>query len=117
MVDKQFKFLLTMCDFIQKVEKMGYKMTMGEGYRPPELAKLYASEGRGIANSLHTKRLAVDLDAFSGDVYLDGSSDSHIPILTKIGELWESLNPLCAWGARFSRKDYNHYSFMNEGVK
>lgn len=117
MVEKQSKFLQTVAIFIQKSTEMGYQLTLGEGWRPPELAQLYAKDGRGISNSLHCQRLAIDLNAFSKGIWLDGSQDWQIPLLTQLGKLWESLDPLCAWGGRFERKDYNHYSFTNNGVK
>lgn len=117
MIDKQSKFLQTISIFIPKVAEIGYQMTLGEGWRPPELARLYEEDGRGISNSLHCHRLAIDLNAFSNGKWLDGSQDWHIPLLTQIGKTWESLDPLCAWGGRFAKKDYNHYSFMHNGVK
>lgn len=119
MVEKQSNFLKTIASFIQKANEAGYQLTSGEFWRPPELANLYAQQKRGIKNSLHIQRLAADINAFKDGKWLDGSQGWHIPHLEILGKLWESLNPLCAWGGRFSKyeKDYNHYSFEHNGVK
>jgi D-alanyl-D-alanine carboxypeptidase-like protein len=117
MVEKQAKFLQTVAIFIQKATEMGYLLTLGEAWRPPELAQLYAKDGRGISNSLHCIRLAIDLNAFSKDQYIDGSQAWHIPLLNQLGKLWKSLDPLCAWGGDFKIKDFCHFSFENDGVR
>lgn len=119
MVEKQAKFLQTVAIFIPYSTKLGYLLTLGEAWRPPELADLYAKDGRGISNSLHCIRLAIDLNAFKNGVYLDGSEAWHIPLLSRLGTLWKSLDPFCAWGGDFAQKekDYNHYSFKHNGVK
>jgi len=48
----------------------GYQLTAGELYRPSEQAALNAAKGSGIAHSLHTQRLAVDLQLFKDGTYL-----------------------------------------------
>lgn len=88
----------------------GYEMTFGEAYRTPEQAALNAKSGKGIAKSLHTDRLAIDLNLFRDGVYLT-NSEAHRPL----GEFWESLDPLCTWGGRFG--DGNHYSITYNGKK
>lgn len=117
MVEKQSEFLKTVAIFILKATEMGYQLTLGEAWRPPELAKLYAEQGKGIERSLHIDRLAIDINAFKDGKYLDGREAWQIPLLTQLGKLWESLDSQCAWGGRFVRKDYNHYSFEHKGVK
>ena len=88
----------------------GYELTFGEAYRTPEQVALNAKNGSGIANSLHTKRLAVDLNLFKGGEYLKEGLD-----YTPLGEHWESLGG--SWGGRFSRPDGNHFSLEHEGVR
>lgn len=117
MVEKQARFMRMIALFIQKAYEKGYLFTAGEFLRPPEIAKIYAQQKRGITNSLHWKKLAADLNAFYKDEYLNAKKDWHIPHLTVLGELWESLDPDAAWGGRFSKKDYNHYSFKHDGVR
>jgi hypothetical protein len=117
MVEKQARFVKTVSIFIQKATKEPYSFTFGEAFRPENVAEMYDSVGKGIKNSLHCKRLAIDLNAFYYDDYLDGHMEWHIPHLKKLGELWKSLDPEAAWGGDFKRKDYNHYSFEHNGVR
>lgn len=86
----------------------GYEVTVDWCYRPPEVAAYYASLGIGIRNSLHTLKLAVDLNLFKDGVWLSDTKD-HEPI----GVFWEGLHPLCRWGGRFG--DGNHYALFHEG--
>lgn len=107
---KQKLFTHLVAKLIEFVYSQGYELTFGEAWRPPETAAIYAKQGKGIKNSLHTKRLAIDLNLFKGDVYLTKSEDYK-----PLGEFWEGLDPLCRWGGRF--KDGNHFSIEHEGVK
>lgn len=89
-----------------EMEKQGFKYTFGEAMRSPEQAEIYAKSGKGICNSLHCQRLAIDINLFNekGE-FLDKSSD-HAPF----GKFWESLNPTNRWGGNFKeRADGNHY--------
>lgn len=90
----------------------GYRIRGGELWRPPETAALMAAKGAGIANSLHTQKLAIDLNLFRGGSWLT-SSEAHRPL----GVFWKSLHPLCRWGGDFSKPDGNHYSIEHEGVQ
>lgn len=91
----------------------GFELTFGEAYRTPEQAALNAQKGSGIANSLHTQRLAVDLNLFRDGIYLTDSA-SYKPL----GNFWKSLDPDCCWGGDFvSRPDGNHFSITYNGVK
>lgn len=117
MVEKQARFVKTVAKFIDKATEMGYLFTFGEALRPPEMAEIYARQGKGITNSLHWKKLAIDLNAFYDSQYLNAEQKWHIPHLENLGKLWESLDADCAWGGRFSKKDYNHYSFRHNGVR
>jgi D-alanyl-D-alanine carboxypeptidase len=87
-------------------------VTWGEAYRTPEQAALNAQSGKGIANSLHTKRLAVDINFFIDGIYQTDSAAYQV-----LGTYWKSLNPLCRWGGDFSKPDGNHFSIEHEGVK
>lgn len=99
---------------INQALKLGFKVRIGEVERSQEQAKANAKSGKGIANSLHLKRLAVDIHLFKDGKYLT-STKSHEPL----GVWWEGLGkkmglPLC-WGGRFG--DGNHYSHEWQGVK
>lgn len=91
----------------------GYELTWGEAYRTPEQAALHAAAGKGISNSNHTRRLAVDLNLFVNGEYRTDSRD-HEPL----GLHWEAMSTpelQCCWGGRFG--DGNHYSVEHLGVK
>lgn len=98
---------------IQKAYELGYELTYGDAFRDPRLAQLNADQGKGISNSLHSQRLAVDFNLFKGGVFLTASSDH-----AQLGAYWKSLHPLCRWGGDFKPKpDGNHYSMEWGGVK
>lgn len=90
----------------------GYKLTFAEAYRTPEQAALNAQKGTGIAKSLHTSRLAIDLLLFKDGVYLTKSEDYK-----PLGERWKQMNPLCCWGGDFDKPDGDHFSITHNGVK
>jgi hypothetical protein len=106
--EKQRKFAGMVGQLIVWAYENGYELTLGEAHRPPELAELYAKQGRGIRNSLHTQKLAIDLNLFINGKY-QTRTDSHRPL----GEYWESIGG--TWGGRFG--DGNHYSLEHGGVK
>lgn len=105
---KQSLFVRLVARLIQFAVSQGYELTFGETYRSPEEAARLATLGKGIVNSLHTQRLAIDLNLFKDGVYLS-STESHRPL----GEWWEAQHRLCRWGGRF--KDGNHYSVTHGG--
>ncbi|MEG0056775.1 M15 family metallopeptidase [Hafnia sp.] len=109
--EKQQLFVSLIAQLIMWANDKGYRLTFGEAYRAPEQAKLNAKSGAGIANSLHTQRLAVDFNLFVNGEYKTKTED-YLPL----GEYWESLGG--AWGGRFkSRPDGNHFSLEHNGVR
>lgn len=90
----------------------GMELTFSEAYRTPEQAALNAQKGTGISNSLHTKRLAIDLNLF-----LDGVYQTDSEAYRALGEHWKTLHPLCRFGGDFSRQDGNHFSLEYQGVR
>lgn len=106
--EKQRIFPPLLAHLIQHIYSRGYQVTMGEAWRPPEMALIYARTQKGTLNSLHISKLAVDLNLFKDGKYLDKSEDHK-----EFGAYWESLHPLCSWGGRFD--DGNHYSLTHEG--
>ena len=109
---KQQLFTLMVSKLITWAYANNYTLTFGEAYRTPEQAALNAKAGKGISNSLHTKRLAIDMNLFIDGVYRIASEDYK-----PLGEYWESLGNGAAWGGRFSKPDGNHFSLSHEGVK
>ncbi len=74
-----------------------YSVTFGETYRTPEQAEFYAKSGKGIKDSLHCKRLAMDLNLFDENgKYLEAKKDYE-----PFGVYWKSLNPANRWGGDF----------------
>ena len=86
---------------ILHAEALGYEVTFGDAYRDPRVKY-------GAKNSLHRKRLAVDLNLFKNGRWLKTTA-AHRPL----GEYWESIGG--TWGGRFD--DGNHYSLTHGGVK
>ncbi|EFH7152476.1 M15 family peptidase [Escherichia coli] len=109
--EKQQLFTVMISRLIMFAEQQGYGLTFGEAWRTPEQAKLNASKGSGIINSLHCQRLAVDFNLF-----INGEYQSTTEAYRQLGEYWESLGG--TWGGRFrSRPDGNHFSLEHNGVR
>lgn len=112
--EKQSVFARLVSLLILEAEAQGFEVTIGEVYRSPEEAERLFKLGKGIKNSLHTLKLAVDINLFKNGVYLS-STDSH----RSLGEWWEGLSTppdiICHWGGRFG--DGNHYSVGHAGRK
>lgn len=105
---KQSLFVRLVARLIDHATELGFELTFAEAYRSPEEAKRLEKLGKGIANSLHTQRLAIDLNLFKNGRYLT-STEAHRPL----GEWWEQQHALCRWGGRF--QDGNHYSLTHGG--
>lgn len=94
---------------IAHVYESGSALTFGDAYRDPRVTY-------GHQNSVHRKRLAVDLNLFqlvNGVWLYRTDTESHRPL----GEWWEQRHVLARWGGRFTPADGNHYSFEWDGVK
>lgn len=103
--DKQKEFALYTAKLITYIFSQGYTCTLGEALRTPEQAMIYAKNGKGILNSLHCKRLAIDLNLFSPEgKYLEDTASYE-----KFGVYWEKLNSENRWGGRFPKPDGNHF--------
>jgi len=105
--EKQQIFALNFAKLVIYIYEKGFACTYGEAFRTDEQAEIYAKSGKGIKNSLHCSRLAIDLNLFSapGGDYLSATEDHK-----QFGEYWESLNPKNRWGGRFN--DGNHYEMQ-----
>jgi hypothetical protein len=120
LTDEQAIFTLNAAKLILYIYQKGNKCTLGEAFRPRETAELYSKEGIGIKNSLHTDRLAVDLNLFtaSGEYLTDGLH--YAPF----GAYWKTLSPYNKWGGDFKSSqessksvvigDYNHFEMVKE---
>lgn len=111
--EKQRIFTMNIGKLIAWAYANGFELTFGDAYRDPRLAALNASEGKGIKNSLHTRRLAVDFNLFKESVYL-AKSEAYKPL----GDYWKSLEPRNRWGGDFKPvPDGNHFSCEDGGIK
>ena len=93
--------------FLVHIYESGYEVSVDWAYRPPEVAAYYAQIGVGIRNSLHIKKLAVDLNLF-----LDGKWLRDTEAHKGFGDWWEAQHPLCRWGGRWH--DGNHYEVRDD---
>lgn len=98
-------FALNIAQLIVAIFKHGFTCTLGEAWRTPKMAEIYAKQGKGIKNSQHCIRLALDINLFKDGQYLTNSS-AHKPF----GDIWESMCPNNRWGGRY--KDGNHYEML-----
>lgn len=105
LVDEQNDFLMDVASLILKADEMGYKVTAGELFRTPEQQKIYVETGRSKTfNSMHLKRLAIDLNIFKDEKLCT------VKEIEPLGEFWESLNEKNRWGGRFKTlKDGPHF--------
>lgn len=90
---------------IQRAEQMGLEVAGGELVRDPRIAALNAEAGKGIANSVHTLGLAIDLHLYRDGKYCTATADH-----ADLGAWWKQQHPLFRWGGDFRRADGNHYS-------
>jgi hypothetical protein len=82
--------------------RTGYEVTLGEAWRPQWVAEEYHNQGKGIRNSLHCERLALDINLFK-DGNLAGEADHK-----RLGEAWKQLHTSNRSGSDF--KDFGHLS-------
>lgn len=111
--EQQRLFVRLVGDLIAYAYASGYELTFGDAYRDPRLAALNAAQGKGIANSLHSQRLAIDFNLFKDGVWLQKTED-----FAALGAHWKTLHPLCCWGGDFKTiPDGNHFSMSYGGIK
>lgn len=125
---EQWEFLKDLGKLIGKAEELGMVLTGDELERSeveawinslPTGSTLIAQDphgselhfwnpvgASGIQNSLHRKRLAIDLN-----LIINGQLASSVDDYRPLGEYWKSLNPLNRWGGDFvhPRPDADHF--------
>ncbi len=113
--DLQQEFAQAAALLIQQAAKLGYGVTLGEAWRTPQQAQLNAQAGIGVANSLHTQRLAIDLNLFVDGVY---QADDSKGCYSALGAWWKQMGPNYRWGGDFKPLvDLDHYSISPDGVR
>src|ERR1017187_4152680 len=99
--EKQSIFSQNVAKLIQYAASIRFDVTLGESWRSAEQAAIYAKEGKGIIDSLHCKRLAIDLNLFDENgIYLTNEAPYKM-----LGDYWVALHPLNRWGGIFKRVD------------
>lgn len=106
--EQQSLFTFNVSKLIQYINTHEFHVTFSDAYRDPEAAAIYAKQGKGIVNSLHCKRLAIDLNLFD----LDGTYLVDNKFYEQFGVYWESLHDRNRWGGKFARKDGNHFEMQ-----
>ncbi len=107
LITAQAEFLIHVGQLVQFATKQGFVVTGGELYRSPEQQEIYIKTGRSkTMNSLHLRRLAIDLNFFRA-----GRLTYDREMLAPLGAFWESLHPLNSWGGNgVSLVDTPHFS-------
>jgi hypothetical protein len=111
LLDQQILFPPLVARLIDWAYSVGYTLTFGEAWRSPQEAAINAQTGAGITNSLHTQRLAIDINLFKDGVLLESVEDYR-----PLGEFWLTLHPLARWGGNFAKPDADHFSLTFDGV-
>ena len=87
-------------------------MIGAELHRTKEQAELYAAQGKGVINSVHRLKLAIDLFRL-----VDGRVSWAYKHYAPLGEQWKSMHPDARWGGDFASRDCVHFSFEHKGRK
>ena len=103
--DQQAIFAQNVALLINYICNRRYSCTLGEAWRTSEQAELYAQQGKGIKDSLHCKRLAIDLNLFFPNGELITKTEDYEPF----GIYWEKLHAYNVWGGRWVHKDSDHF--------
>jgi hypothetical protein len=107
---KQVRFTKTLGKFLVWCADNGFQVIAAELFRTPEQAAIYAKQGKGIKNSVHTKKLAVDLFLLK-DGKITWNTEDYRPL----GEKWISMDTDARWGGVFKNRDAVHFSFTHGG--
>lgn len=110
--EQQSLFARLAAELIVWAYAQGYEITLSEAWRSPEEAEVQAKRGAGIAHSLHSQRLAIDLNLFRQGQLL-AAKDDYRPL----GEKWKSMHELARWGGDFTRVDADHFSLAWGGME
>ena len=98
-------FTQNISQLILKANSLGINLTFGEAFRTEYQQREYLRTGKSkTMNSNHLKRLAVDFNFF-----INGRLVWEHPLITELGEYWESINEKNRWGGNFSFKDTPHF--------
>ena len=109
LLQTQQLFSFHVMQLLKYIYDKNYTCTLADAYRCPEMAALYYAQGKGINDSQHCKRLAIDLNIFNANNnLLTEKADYEI-----FGKYWENLDQHCRWGGRFTKLvDCGHFEMQ-----
>ena len=109
--EKQELFMRLLPRLIDKAHELGFEIRGGDlerNYRA--FGYIGEKKGYGRRNSNHKLKLAIDLNLFKDNQFMQETKDHE-----ELGIWWEQQDDLCCWGGRFD--DGNHYSLFHNGNK
>lgn len=116
---KQIVFTKYLAHLLIKFYEDG--ICLGEAWRSEETCALYAKEGKGIKNSAHLNRLAIDL-LLKKDGQISTDKNDYLPL----GIYWKKLPIIfpasisieTVWGGDFQTlNDPFHFSIEHNGIR
>lgn len=113
---KQVLFTKHVILLLQFIFNQGTNVTLGEVWRSPEQAEWNYEHHLGIIQSLHCKRLAIDLMFHE----MDGSYIKDPKRYEAAGKYWESLHPDNRAGVFFKHGivcDAGHFEMQDIQIK
>lgn len=108
---KQADFSLHIAQLIIWGHRNGHPVMGAEWYRTEYQAREYARLGKGIIQSNHRLKLAVDLFALDESGKVTWEQSYYEPL----GWKWKMMHPLARWGGDFKNRDSVHFSFEHKG--
>lgn len=108
--EKQVEFTRTLARFLVWCFDNDHLVIGAEWYRTKEQAEIYAAKGKGILNSVHRLKLAVDLFRVVG-----GAVSWDTKHYEDLGAKWKTMHPDARWGGDFAGRDCVHFSFEHQG--
>lgn len=112
LIEKQWLFMRLVPRLVIKAHELGFELSGGDLYRDPRVhGRIGEKIGYGHKNSAHKAKLAIDLNLFRFETYLEDSKHH-----AELGAFWKTLHPLCRWGGDFTVPDGNHYSLFHAGI-
>ena len=109
---KQAEFTRTLGHFIVWCFRNDYEVIGAELYRTKEQAEIYVKQGKGILNSVHRLKLAIDLFRV-----INGVVSWDVEAYEPLGKQWKTMHPDARWGGDFKGRDCVHFSFEHQGRK
>ena len=100
LASEQWEFLKDLAALVSWAESNGYMLTGGELQRTEAQQAIYIKTGASkTANSMHLKKLAIDLSVFKDGVMLSKREE-----IAPLGKFWEGMDEKNRWGGSWRGK-------------